>query len=288
MADKRLEHAIVFSGGTDSTCAAALAAESGKYSRIHLLTFHELATKQSGAPHRNVEALRKRFPEVEFLPRYISVDAVSLKLSFDSYWRYFRSHGSLVLATPGFSSLSWHCRAIAYCQEHGIRSVSDGLTRELMHFPGHMTEVIGVFRELYARFGIEYTNPVREWEVPADQQFIDQMIVNTHGDDFLLGEDESQLRTTGRHLHALGILPKPNVKGSKLDRLMQQDCYPFAIYNILTFWCFLSHEPYPVFCARLERLFREKAADAEAWLRDFLANPTNERLRALFAAPSSS
>lgn len=282
------DHAIVFSGGTDSTCAAALAAESGKYARIHLVTFFETATRKNGAPHRNVEALRRRFPSVEFLPRYISVDPLVRKLSYDRYWHYFRKHGALVLATPGFSSLSWHSRMVAYCLEHGIKSVSDGLTRELMHFPGHMTEVIAVFRELYSRFGIEYTNPVRDWEVPEDRQFIDQMIVNTHGDDFLLGEDESRLRTTGRHLHALGILPKPNVKGSKLDRLMQQDCYPFAIYNILAFWCYLSWEPYPVFCSRLERIFREKAADVEKWLREFSMNKDQPAMRELFATPSVS
>ena len=168
MAGSLRETAVVFSGGTDSTCAAALAAE--QHDRVHLLTYWEIATAKTIAPSRNIDKLRERFTAVEFVAHFLPVDPLVRHFSYDRYWSTFRRHKALVLATPGYSSLSWHTRTILYCLEHKLTSVSDGLTRELMHFPGHMTEVIELFRELYRSFGIEYTNPVRDWDVPPDRK----------------------------------------------------------------------------------------------------------------------
>jgi NH3-dependent NAD+ synthetase len=273
------ETVVIFSGGTDSTCAAALAA--AHFQRVHLLTYHELATRQSSPPQRNVASLRKRFPEVEFRVDYISVDRLVRHISYDRYWHYLRKHKALVLATCGFSTLSWHVRTIIYCLQHEIHSVSDGLTRELMHFPGHMDDVIELFRALYGSFGIEYSNPVRDWAVPEDRQFIDQMIINNHSGDFILGEENARLKTTGQYLYDLGILPKRNLKGSRFDRLMQQDCYPFTIYNIMCFWLFLSWESYPQFCARTRDLFQDKIANVQDLIREYLAAPEQSRLSPL-------
>jgi len=275
--------AVIFSGGTDSTCAAALAAE--KHSRVHLLTYYESATERQCAPRRNLEALRARFPATEFYPHFVSVDRLVRHLSYDKYWHYLRTQKALVLATCGFSTLSWHACTILYCLENGIHTVSDGLTRELMHFPGHMDEVIDVSRNLYSRFGIEYSNPVRDWAVPADRQFIDQVIVNTHGGDFILEENNALRKTTGRYLHDIGIMPSPDVKGTNLDRLMQQDCYPFAVYNIMTFWCFLAWEPYPKFCDRMRSLFAEKAEDVRLLIEEHRAAPENSELSRFIEKP---
>jgi hypothetical protein len=281
MTSARREAVVVFSGGTDSTCAAALAAAEND--RVHLLTFFERATASTARLSPNVAKLRERFKNVEFTAQLLSVDPLVRHYSYEGYFKMVREHGALALSTPGFSSLSWHTRTILYCLEHGVKNASDGLTRELMHFPGHMTEVIEHFRALYAHFGVEYTNPVRDWEVPADQQFIDQVIVNTHGGDYLLGEDNVLRRTTGRYLHDLGILPAPNVKGTKLDRLMQQDCYPFAVYNILAFWLYLSREPYSVFCERVARLFAEKCETAKRLIEDYQMRKSSSVLGKLLA-----
>jgi len=55
MAESREACAVLFSGGTDSTCVAGLCAE--KFSTVHLLTFHELATGHSPVPQRERRAL---------------------------------------------------------------------------------------------------------------------------------------------------------------------------------------------------------------------------------------
>lgn len=248
--------AILYSGGTDSTCAAALMAQT--YAEVHLLTFYEHATSSSPAPTKNIELLRARFPRTEFKAHIFSVDKILRRLSYERYWRNLLRYRWLVLSTCGFSSLSWHIRTIMYCMENGITHVADGLTRELMHFPGHMDGVVEEIRLLYREFGIIYENPVRDWPIPPDQQFIDKVIVNRHEDFFFGDQTRNEHRTTGRYLFESGIFPSQNVKGSSLDFSMQHECYPFSLYNILAFWGYLSFEPYSFFCEKMTEMMREK------------------------------
>lgn len=272
--------AVLFSGGTDSTCAAALAAQ--RHNCIHLLTFIEHATRNSPLPTHNAHLLQARFPEVQFLSRAISVDRLVRFFWYERYVRTVRQYGLLALATPGFSSLSWHVRTIAYCLEHGITKVADGLTRELMHFPGHMDASVDMFRFLYAAFGITYENPVRDWPTPPDRQFIEQVLVNRHEGEFLLGDASTEGRkTTGQYLFDAGVFSQPNIKGSRRDFSMQHDCYPFSLYNIIAFWGFLSVEPYAIFCLRIEKLMKDKADEALRLLRDYAKNPASSQLAEL-------
>ncbi|MGE3260715.1 MAG: hypothetical protein AB7K68_02940 [Bacteriovoracia bacterium] len=259
--------AVLFSGGTDSTCVAALLAAS--HSEIHLLTFFEEGTKNSPIPKNNILLLEKKFPAVKFVHRVLSTDSLVKKISYEGYLKNLWRHGFFLLATPGFSTLSWHSTMIAYCRREGISAVADGLTRELMHFPGHMDAIIGLFRKFYAGFGIEYKNPVREWDIPPDQQFLDRLIVDHHAffSDASLPE-KKDAKTTGAYLFSLGLTPAPDVKGTDYDRRMQHDCYPFVLYNIFAFWMYLPFRPYAQFENRLASLFREKIARCEAWLQD--------------------
>jgi hypothetical protein len=274
--------AILFSGGTDSTCVAARMAET--HAQVHLLTFYEHATRSSTNPVGNVELLKAHFPKTSFVHHLFSVDALVRHFSYERYLRNVREHGLLMLATPGFSSLSWHTRTITYCMDHDITEVADGLTRELMHFPGHMDEVVEQIRLLYERFGIRYHNPVREWPTPRDQQFIDKVLVNRH-EEFNFGGMAQERRTTGRYLFELGLFPSDNVKGSRFDQSMQHDCYPFGIYNVLAFWGRLTFEPYPLFCDKISNVMRKKIEEAAALLDEYRADPRSRSSTALFNRP---
>jgi hypothetical protein len=257
---------MLFSGGTDSTCAAALLAE--EFDEIHLLTFYERGTRNSHIPTANKILLEKKFPHISFIQKVLSTDALVERISYYNYWGTIRRHGFFVLATPGFSSLSWHTTMIAYCQKHAIFVVADGLTRELLHFPGHMDKVIALFREQYSNFGIEYRNPVRDWEVPPDQQVLDRLIVDRHG--FFVEPDGTarvRKKTTGEYLYAAGIFPSPNIKGSQLDQVTQHDCYPFVLYNVFAFWMYLPFHSIEEFENRIEKIMREKTNLCTAWLR---------------------
>lgn len=272
--------AILYSGGTDSTCAAAIAAT--QYTDVHLLTFYERATKDSPYPEENIALLKRHFPHTSFTARYLSIDALVRFFSYEQYVHTVGAHGVLAVATCGYSSLSWHVRTITYCLENDVKHVMDGLTRELMHFPGHMDEVVGMFRELYAAYGITYTNPVREWEVPPDQQLIDRVVVGHGGIGALVdGDDAAARKTTGMYLYERGIFLSPNVKGSRNDFLMQHDCYPFVLYNIVAFWLYLSFESYETFAARIARLMRDKVSVAKVTLDEHVRAGRESRLVSL-------
>lgn len=292
------EIAVAYSGGTDSTCVAALMAE--RFARVHLLTFWETGTKDAPNPTRNVEALRARFGKERIAHALLSTDGLLRALSYERYLSYVARHGFFMLSNCGFSSLSWHMRTIMYCLDHGIGAAADGVTRELVHFPGHMDVVLEEIRRLYRSFGIDYSNPVRDWDVPPDQQFVDKLVVGRHLDaasliDSLLpaavrsgggreagvAELEGLGRTTGRYLYERGLLPHPNVKGTDFDRSMQHDCYPFVLFNIFAFWYYLPWHDFARYEERMKRLFREKVDDAIGRLESYRKLGDKSELAAL-------
>lgn len=268
---------VLYSGGTDSTCAAALIAE--RFSRVHLLTFVERGTESSPIPRGNVSRLREKLGADRFPHRVMRIDGLLRRFSYDRYARAVARHGFFMLSTPGFSALAWHVRAIVYCLENGIRHAADGLTRELMHFPGHMDAVLRHFRALYARFGIDYSSPVRDWPTPPDRRFLDHLIVDRHG--FLPPGGEERAKTTGRYLFEAGLMPHPDVKGSPADRGMQHDCYPFVVFNLFAFWLYLGFHGQEDYEDRMASLFGEKAEDASALLDDYRARGSDSVLAGL-------
>ena len=256
---------VLYSGGTDSTCAAALCAE--KHSRVHLITMYERATKHSPLPIENIQRLKNKYGSEKFLHRKISTDRLVKKISYENYFQRFWQFGFFLLSTPGFSSLSWHLRAIQYCRENQINHVYDGMTRELLHFPGHMPQVRELFKNLYASFGIAFSSPVIDWEVPPDQRLVDRLIVDRHG--FVASpEAQPQVRTTGLWLFEQGIFPHPNVKGSLFDHRMQHDCYPFVVYNIFAFWLMPAFMSWEKFENKMQNFFSKKVQTTQAWLHD--------------------
>ncbi|MEQ1917977.1 MAG: hypothetical protein ABL955_02170 [Elusimicrobiota bacterium] len=274
--------ALAFSGGTDSTCAAALLAE--RFAHVHLLTFRELGTGGAPVPTGNVEKLRVKFPNTEFIHRVIPVDRLVEKIGYDRYPSCVARHGLFMLSTCGFSSLSWHARMIVYCLDNGLAHAADGLTRELMHFPGHMDGFVEGLRGLYGAFGVVYENPVRDWEVPPDQRFLDRLIVDPHGFPLIPGGPERPVKTTGRHLFDIGLMPSPNVKGSELDRSMQHDCYPFMLFHLFAFWYALPLYGAAGYERRVTALFQEKISDMRALLEDYRARGGASALAGLVEA----
>lgn len=259
---------ILYSGGTDSTCAAAITAE--QYRSVHLLTFEERATRNSPLPIANVERLRARFSNTDFHHIHISTDRLVRRLSYEKYLQNIAKHGIFILSTPGFSSLSWHLRTILYCLQNNIGAVYDGMTRELTHLPGHMPAFRDQVTALYQRHGLTFSSPVIDWDVPHNQQLIDRLVVDRHG--FALTPNESPTgRTTGRYLYERGVLPRPDVKGSLFDQQMQHDCYPFVVFNMFVFWNFLFRHTEAEYAERIEALFRDKIAEASPWLDQALS-----------------
>jgi hypothetical protein len=244
---------VLFSGGTDSLCSAALAAS--KHDHVHLLTFYEESTKASPWPMENLKRLQNKYGVEKFSLHVFSTDKIVRKLSYQDYFKNLKRFHLYNIATPGLSSLSWHTRTIRYCLDHGIKDVYDGMTKELLHLPGHMPEVREHFTKFYKSFGISFSSMVIDWDVPEDQRFMDRLIVDRHGFTIL---PERKTRTTGEWLFENGILPHKNVKGSEFDRMMQHDCYPFIVYNMLVFWLFEPWIGFDTFKVRLQEFIADR------------------------------
>lgn len=264
------ECVVLFSGGSDSFCSAALAA--AKHDHVHLLTFYERATQKSPWPVENLERLRAKYGHGKFSLSIFSTDKIVENLSYKDFFRSLYKFHFYNLATPGLSSLSWHTRTILYCQEKNIQVVYDGMTKELLHLPGHMPEIRELFKELYNKFGIDFSSMVIDWDIPEDQRFIDRLIVDRHG--FTLGP-KPKTRTTGEWLFEQGLLPNKNVKGSEFDRLMQHDCYPFIVYNMLVFWLFEPTIGYEKFKSGLALFMAAKISQAKVLILGAIKNNAN-------------
>lgn len=262
--------AILFSGGTDSMCAAALVAE--KFKEVHLITYYETGTESSASPTANVQKLQSFFPDTQFKHYVFSTDALVKKLSYENYFTNLMKFGFYNLATPGLSSLSWHLQTILFCKKHNISTVYDGMTQELLHLPGHMPEIRGLFTDLYKNFGISFSSPVINWEVPEDQRFMDRLIVDRHG---FTETVKTSKKTTGQWLYDKKILPHPNIKGSEFDRLSQHDCYPFVVYNMLVFWLLEPLIGYEKFKSGLAIYIKSKIETSQIWVHSYLNNPSS-------------
>lgn len=258
------ECAVLFSGGTDSTCAAALCAE--QFDKVHLLTFFEKATQKSPIPRDAVRRLTEKYGADRFIHKVFNTDLLVRRLSYEKYIKNLSQHGFFLLSTPGFSSLSWHLSALKYCLDHGIQAVRDGMTKELMHLPGHMPGVRQLLSDFYGRFDISFGSPVIEWDVPPDQRFLDRLIVDRHG--FANSPNlQSSAATTGAWLYDRGLAPNPNVKGSLFDRLEQHDCYPYIVYNMFVFWLYAPLFGMKSFEEGVIKLMQEKLMTAHDWIK---------------------
>ena len=123
--------------------------------------------------------------------------------------------------------------------------------------------MIKMLREMYAGLGIEYSNPVFEFEGPQDVEFGDRFhlerlpgLAADRNAEFL----ERKKKTTGHRLFEPGVMPSDNVKGSELDRSMQARCFQFILFNIWLHWYYLPFADKQRYVRESDAFFGEKIA----------------------------
>jgi hypothetical protein len=70
----------------------------------------------------------------------------------------YKTHLALLLCEA--CKLAMHAATIAFCLERRVRATADGAVSVQSHFPEQMRPLLSALRELYASYGIEYSNPV--------------------------------------------------------------------------------------------------------------------------------
>ena len=150
---------VLFSGGSDSTLAAALMAK--KNQRVHLLTYNRfsfLGAKDYTA--KNYERLCKIFGKDHFQRKILPMGIWHKKIGYHNYFPLLKRFG-LFLGSLSFSKLAMHYYTLKYALENNITLVADGMVPYMDLYPDQNEKIaLGAVRKLYQDFGIEYINPV--------------------------------------------------------------------------------------------------------------------------------
>lgn len=249
------EVAVLYSGGTDSTCAAAILAE--KFEAIHLLTFKRLGFFEIENSSRNIGLLRKKFPAVQILHRIIDAEPLAQYVNREGFLRNIFKFGFFTLSNCLVCGIINHFATLLYCLDNKIAFAADGSTREWSFFPTHMEKVILELKEMYSKFNIDYQTPVYDFDLPAPLRLIDRLNFSREPSENI---DEAilQKNTTGNYLYRLGIFSLPNLKGSNLDHTMQPRCFQFILHHIYVYWNFMQRHDYADFESETLRFFKGK------------------------------
>jgi hypothetical protein len=273
--DTAREVAVLFSGGTDSTCTALLAARD--FQRVHLVTFRRFGmfgVERSDTNFRKLQALYG--PDRFVRPPIMQVDKLFRHLSYGSYLRDLRRHGAMVLTTCGICKLAMHLRALVYCLDNGVKHVYDGANRNMYIFPAQMGDVLALLSELYASHGIRYENPVFELDDPQGMNFGSRV--------FGLSPERQHTAdrastSTGAILVEHGILPEADVKGTAIDRTMQARCYQFVLFNVYARWAFLERQDYGTYARRVHAFYADKVAESAALMDEWVPSRSRPHAR---------
>lgn len=250
------EIVVQFSGGTDSTAAVSLL--TGRYERIHLLTF-----KHSGLHHiensrYNVPKLKEVFPNTEFTHRIYNIDRLFKTVTYFHYSHFLFKYGFLNLTTCGLCKLAMHIRTLLYCCDLGIKEAADGANSNSYYFPAQMKEVVELISEMYDQFGIRYTTPVFDYDFPDDIDWEHKLGLPALADKKKKRSDRNKRKTTGELLFEKGILTEENVKGTETDRNMQARCFQLTLLNAVALGYFIPKHGMEKYRNKVKEFYGEK------------------------------
>ena len=159
MTDKTSAIAVLFSGGCDSTLAAAIASERAE--KVHLLTYKRLGVFKAERPIAMVERLRKRYPSSEFIYSPADIDKYYKEICYENYLANLAKHGLKMVSSCGLCNVAMHWKTVLYCLDKGVKVLYDGAVAESRTFPSQNKKImIEGLVNMYREFGIEYSNPV--------------------------------------------------------------------------------------------------------------------------------
>jgi len=152
--------AVLFSGGSDSTLAAAIGAE--RFSRVWLVTYRHGFMMFHDKIGRNVERLRRAYPGTEILTHHERISRSFAQIYFNGLGRRLLRYRTMTVPWLCAScKLAMHLATIEFCSEHRVAHVYCGAHEESASiFPAQMEPVIEELQRLYRTHGITYETPV--------------------------------------------------------------------------------------------------------------------------------
>ena len=154
------EALVLYSGGSDSTLAAALACI--RFEKVHLLTCRTSMMYNLRKAKANVALLQERFGKDKLIHKFLDSDEMFKIIYHSTYQSDIRKYRAYLPACVcAACSLSWHVTAIVYCLENNVDYAWDGERYEAPPiWAEQMKANLERVKELYKDYGIIYRNPV--------------------------------------------------------------------------------------------------------------------------------
>lgn len=158
MANAKRELVMMFTGGVDTTLAAARLMDAGEVDRLHLLTFcNGICVCVDHSKVHAVE-LAKKYGEDKIIHKIIYVTEMFAKIR-DPLKDLIHQYNS-TLVFDLCCRLSMETAAIMYALDHGIAEICDGTNIDQGELFLERPEYMRVSKEYFASFGIRYFSPV--------------------------------------------------------------------------------------------------------------------------------
>jgi len=151
---------MMFSGGTDTTLAAARLLDDHACDRLHLLTFCNGICVRVDNSRVHADELRRMYGADRIVHESIPVADLLRRLRSPFGDLVRRYHSTLVFDLC--CRLSMECAAIVYAVRNGITGICDGTNVDQGRLFLERPEYLQVGREFFAGYGIEFFNPVYE------------------------------------------------------------------------------------------------------------------------------
>jgi hypothetical protein len=169
---------VHFSGGSDSTLAAALCAE--RFKKVHLVTYDRFSF--IGARDYtlvNFERLCRIYGREKFERIIYPIGRWHKKICYDRYI-YFARKYKLAVTSLAFCKLSMHWYSAVYSIENGIGTVADGVVPYMDLYPDQNAKIsLDKLRDFYSEFGVRYENPIYKIADEVEQLLYDKGITET-------------------------------------------------------------------------------------------------------------
>jgi predicted subunit of tRNA(5-methylaminomethyl-2-thiouridylate) methyltransferase len=157
--DLKDEVSVEFSGGSDSTLAAAFGVE--RFEKVHLLTVTHDGIKNIERIEGQIKNLKIRYGEEKIVAFRTDIRYLLRRIYYDNYFRNLIHFGTHMAAFSCVAcKMAMDVEAVVYNLKNRIRYISNGQQREKQIWPMQMESVIELMRNFFAEYGLVYECPV--------------------------------------------------------------------------------------------------------------------------------
>jgi hypothetical protein len=214
LVDLKDEVTVEFSGGSDSTLAAAIGAE--RFEKVHLLTATHEGLKNIGRMEVQIENLKNRYGEGKIVTFRTDIRDLLRRIYYDNYFRNVIRFGTHMAAFSCVAcKMAMDTETVVCNLKNGVRYVFDGQQREKQMWPMQMESVIELMRGFFAEYDLVYECPVYDIK-RTDEVLYEKGVTNVSEVKFraIIGRDPGSAFETA------------------MERSYQASCYGATIPNI--------------------------------------------------------